>query len=132
MDKVVLHSVGDGVAITYPAGLTAEELVERLGGDAQVADAASLPGQEFRGAWRLTAAGIEVDLGEAKQIAHTVRRQRREEAFRPHDELIMKQIPGTDLAAVEAQRQKIRDHDAQVQAAIDAATTPDAIKEALQ
>ena len=43
----------------------------------------------------------------------------------------MKQIPGTDTTAVEAERQVIRDKYAVVQKQIDAAETPEDIKVAL-
>jgi len=74
---------------------------------------------------------ITIDMHKAKQLGHTMRRQQRAEAFAPLDELIEKQIPGHDLAEVEASRQKIRTRDALVQRLIDAASTPAEILEAL-
>lgn len=74
---------------------------------------------------------IIVNINKAKNIAHDMRRAARAEEFRPLDEAIMKQIPGTDVAAVEAQRQVVRDKYAVVQSQIDAATTPEAIKTVL-
>lgn len=64
---------------------------------------------------------ITINLPKAKTIAHEVRRQKRAEEFAPLDEVIMKQIPGTDVQAVEAQRQVIRDKYAEVQINIDSA-----------
>jgi hypothetical protein len=58
-----------------------------------------------------------------------MRRAARSEEFKPYDEAIAKQIPGTDGA--EIARQAIRDKYAAVQADIDAAATPDEIKAAL-
>lgn len=66
---------------------------------------------------------IIIDLSKAKIIAHSIRRARREAAFAPLDEAISLRIPGTDLDALEAQRQVIRDTDALEQIRIDAATT---------
>lgn len=66
---------------------------------------------------------IKIDLATAKAIAHDIRRARRADAFKPLDEAIAKRIPGTDLDALEAQRQVIRDADALEQIRIDAATT---------
>ena len=74
---------------------------------------------------------IIVNIDKAKTIAHDMRRAARAEEFKPHDEVIMKQIPGVDAQAAEAARQAIRDKYAVIQTNIDAATTPEEIKTAL-
>ena len=74
---------------------------------------------------------IIVNIDKAKDIGHEIRRAKRSEEFAPLDEQIMKQIPGTDTAAVEAERKAIRDKYAVVQTKIDAAQTPEEIKQAL-
>jgi len=74
---------------------------------------------------------ITINIDKAKNIAHDMRRAARAEEFKPHDEVIMKQIPGVDAQAAEAARQAIRDKYAAIQADIDAATTPEEIKAAL-
>lgn len=74
---------------------------------------------------------ITINIDKAKNIAHDMRRAARAEEFKPHDEVIMKQIPGVDAQQAEAARQAIRDKYAIIQAQIDAATTPDEIKAAL-
>jgi hypothetical protein len=61
-----------------------------------------------------------------------MRRAARAEEFKPLDEIIMKQIPGTDVQGVEAQRQAIRDKYTAMQSSIDAAATPEQIKAALE
>jgi hypothetical protein len=71
---------------------------------------------------------ITVNIDKAKVISHDKRRTARSAEFAPLDEVIMKQIPGTDAAAVEAERQAIREKYATVQADIDAATDADALK----
>lgn len=68
---------------------------------------------------------ITINLDKAKEISHNIRRQKRAEEFRPLDEVIMKQIPGTDVRTVEAQRQAIRDKYAEIQSTIDNTTDPD-------
>jgi hypothetical protein len=73
--------------------------------------------------------GLVIDIDKAKAIAHDMRRAARAEEFKPYDEAIAKQIPGTDGA--EEARQAIREKYAAVQADIDAAETPDEIKAAL-
>jgi hypothetical protein len=70
-------------------------------------------------------------MTKAKVIAHDIRRAARAEEFKPHDEVIMKQIPGIDAQAAEAARQAIREKYAVMQADIDAAATPDEIKQVL-
>jgi hypothetical protein len=64
---------------------------------------------------------IKIDLARSKAIAHDIRRRRRAEAFAPLDEAISKQIPGTDLQAVEAKRKAIRASDESLQNRIDSA-----------
>jgi len=74
---------------------------------------------------------ITINLDKAKLIAHNWRRAARAEEFKPHDDVIMKQIPGKDAQAAEAARQVIRDKYAALQAAMDATTTVDQLKELL-
>jgi hypothetical protein len=75
--------------------------------------------------------GIIVNLTKAKAIAHDMRRAARAEEFKPHDEVIMKQIPGIDAVAAEAARAAIRAKYSAMQDQIEAAATPDEIKVAL-
>jgi hypothetical protein len=74
---------------------------------------------------------ITININKAKIIAHDMRRAARAEEFKPHDDAIMKQIPGVDAQQAEATRQAIRDKYAAIQTQINAATTPDEIKAAL-
>lgn len=74
---------------------------------------------------------IVVNLDKAKAIGHDIRREERAKEFAPLDEQIMKQLPNTDVAAVEAERQAIREKYALIQQQIDSASTPEQIKEAL-
>jgi hypothetical protein len=73
--------------------------------------------------------GLVIDIDKAKAIGHDMRRAARAEEFKPYDEAIAKQIPGTNGA--EIARQAIRDKYADIQTSIDAAATPDEIKAAL-
>jgi len=74
---------------------------------------------------------IVINIDKAKTIGHDMRRAARSEEFKPFDEAIAKQIPNQSEGA-EAQRQIIREKYAAIQIAIDAATTPEEIKAALQ
>ena len=75
---------------------------------------------------------ITINLDKAKAIAHDKRRQLRAEEFAPYDEVIAKQIPGADAVAAEFERVQIREKYAFLQESIDLATTPEAIKAALE
>ena len=74
---------------------------------------------------------ITINIDKAKTIAHDKRREARAEEFKPHDEIIMKQIPGADSTAAEAARAVIRTKYSEMQTAIDSASTVDAIKAAM-
>jgi len=74
---------------------------------------------------------IGINLNKAKDIAHEARRAARAEEFKPHDEVIMKQIPGVDAQQAEAARQAIREKYAVLQAQMDAAQTADELKSLL-
>ncbi len=71
---------------------------------------------------------ITINLDKAKMIAHEKRRFARSEEFKPHDEVIMKQIPGNDLQQAEIARQAIREKYAEMQVAIELANSPEEIK----
>jgi len=70
---------------------------------------------------------IGINLNKAKDIAHDVRRAKRAEEFAPLD--IKATIPA-EATAAEAARQAVREKYADMQDAIDAATTPEEIKQA--
>ena len=74
---------------------------------------------------------IIISISKAKAIGHTIRRAARAAEFAPLDDLIAKKIPGTDAAAIEADRQAVRDKYALLQTQIDAAATADEIKAVL-
>jgi hypothetical protein len=71
---------------------------------------------------------IGIDINKAKEIAHDKRRFARAKEFAPHDEIIMKQIPGVDQQLAEAARQEIRNRYAALQIQMDAAQTPEELK----
>ena len=85
----------------------------------------------FRGAWVMGDCCIDHDLDKCKAIGHDKRRAARAEEFAPLDDVIAKQIPGVDAVKAEASRQVIRDKYSDIQDAIDAAETPNEIKDAL-
>lgn len=68
---------------------------------------------------------IKINIDKAKDIAHDIRRAKRAQEFAPLD--VKATIP-SEAAAAEAARQEVRAKYADMQAAIDAATTVDEIK----
>ena len=72
---------------------------------------------------------ITINITKAKNIAHDARRTSRSAEFAPLD--IKATIP-SEATAAEAARQVIRDKYAAMQTAIDAASTTDGIKTALE
>ena len=99
----------------------------------EIVSEADIPSDRyFRDAWVMGDCCVDHNIDKCKQIGHDKRRAARAEEFKPHDEVIMKQIPGADADAAEAARAAIRTKYEQVQTAIDAATTPDEIKAALE
>jgi len=134
MNRIIYQSQEGGVSVITPAESVEAAIKDVPAGTPyEIVEANEIPSDRFfRNAWALNGKRIEVDLPKAKAIAHEIRRQKREEEFKPLDAQIVKRIPGVDVDAVDAKRQRIRDKYAKVQVAIDAATTPDTIKEALK
>jgi hypothetical protein len=75
---------------------------------------------------------IVINLDKAKAIAHNARRAARAEEFAPFDKIVAAQIPGQSAEDAEAARANIRDKYAAMQTEIDAASTPDEIRAALE
>ena len=135
--KIIYTNNEGGVSVIHPTGeLSIEEVAAKdvpQGVAYEIVEDDAIPSDRtFRNAWVANGAAVEVDLDQAKEIGHTIRRQQRAEEFKPHDEVIMKQIPGQDMEAAEDAREEIRIKYAQVQEQIDAAATPDEIKAALE
>lgn len=123
----------DGVAIVIPTGeVPLEQLVEMVipaGTAYEIVDAADIPSDRtFRNAWKKNGTAVETDIPVAKEIAHEVRRADRTEKMKPLD--VEATIPAMAEEA-EAARQVVRDENAAVQIAIDAASDEAGIKAAI-
>ena len=105
-----------------PEGITDYSIVE---------DSVLPKDRQFRNAWRKDGTAIKEDLTESKKLAHKHRRSKRTKEFKPYDDIVMKQIPGSDTTEAEAERVKIRDKYATMQTSIDNASDVAAIKTAL-
>lgn len=100
--------------------------------DVQIVDESAIPkDRTFRNAWKAGVNCIEHDITKCKSIAHDRRRAKREDEFKPHDEVIAKQIPGKSVEDAEAARVVIRQKYADIQTAIDSAKTVEEIKASL-
>ena len=135
--RIIFQNAEGGVSVIIPTGeLPIEEVAKKdvpEGVPYEIVSTDAIPSDRtFRNAWTKGNGTVDVDLTKAKEIGHNKRRQKRAEEFTPYDEVIVKQIPGVDAVEAEAARQGIRAKYADVQAAIDAADTPDEIKAALE
>ena len=134
--KIIYQNESGGVSVIIPTGeLNIEEVAKKdvpAGVSYEIVEDDAIPSDRtFRDAWVMGDCCVDHDIDKCKQIGHDKRRAARDEEFKPHDEVIMKQIPGADADAAEAARAAIRTKYEQVQTAIDAATTPEDIKTAL-
>lgn len=134
MNRIIYTNDFGGVSVIIPTEsveLALKDVPE--GVPYEIISTSDLPSDRFfRNAWVKGSGKVDIGLPKAKEIGHQVRRQKRAEEFAPYDEVIAKQIPGNNAAQAEAARQAIRDKYATMQAAIDAAATPDEIKAALE
>jgi hypothetical protein len=134
MNRIIYQNETGGVAVIIPAEsveLALKDVPEGVHYEIVTTD--NIPSDRFfRNAWVKGTGKVDIDLDRARSVGHDIRRQKRAEEFQPFDEVIAKQIPGKDSAQAEEARQAIRDKYTEVQDAIDAASTPDEIKAALE
>jgi len=135
MKKIIYQNPDGTVSIVTPSGkVLIEDLPEKLGlTDYEIVEDEVLPtDRTFRNAWVKTEATVVEDLTKSKALGHDMRRSKRAEEFKPYDDLISKQIPGSDTDTAEASRATIRTKYATMQTSIDEATTTELIKTALK
>lgn len=130
---IIWKNENGGVSICHPSGeVEITDLVKQVvpeGVAHEVVDAASIPSDRtFRNAWDVSGKSITTGMVKAKDIAHTARRMDRDEKMKPLD--IKATIPA-EAKAAEAARQVIRDENAAMQTAIDAATNEAELKAAM-
>ena len=135
MTKIIYQNPDGGVSVVTPSGdVPIEDLPEKLGlTDYEIVEDVVIPtDRTFRNAWVKTGATVVEDLTKSKALGHDMRRRKRAEEFKPYDDLISKQIPGSDTDTAEASRATIRTKYATMQTSIDEATTTELIKTALK
>jgi hypothetical protein len=136
MPQVIIYTnESGGVSVCTPTGeVSIEEVkIKDTPENSIIVDQTSLPNEHgiFFNAWQLDEGVVSVNLNKSKTIAHGIRREARANEFKPHDEVIMKQIPGNDYTQAEAARAAIRDKYSKMQTAIDSAETIEEIKSVL-
>ena len=146
MRKILFTNIDGSLSVVHPVcntigeTLTTDAEIEQRAWDKLPVDAINpvfvdesvIPtDRTFRNAWEHGGDSVTQNITKAKNIAHDKRREARAEEFKPHDEIIMKQIPGADFTVAEAARAAIRTKYSTMQTAIDAASTVDAIKSAM-
>lgn len=127
--RIVFQNESGGVSVIVPApGATFEELVKAVppGVNYDLVDADLLSDRTFRDAWIKGAnGGVDHCIVKCKNIAHNKRRAKRAEEFAPLD--VQATVPALANKA-EQDRQVIRDKYADLQIAIDSATTVEELK----
>lgn len=135
--RIVFTNSEGGTSIIIPApGILIQDCMKDVPSDAldvEIIDVTDVPADRtFRNAWKRDTTPapqkIAIDMVKAKDITHSRRRAKRDVEFAPHDEIIMKQLPGKSDQQAEAARASIRQKYDSIQLQIDAVNTPDALK----
>tara|TARA_R100000329_G_C7603861_1_gene214189 strand:+ start:770 stop:1204 length:435 start_codon:yes stop_codon:yes gene_type:complete len=137
--NVIIWTEDDGqVSICHPISTyskSLDELAKKVvpsGKSYKIIKQADIPtDRTFRGAWVQDGDTAKEDVAKSKTIAHSTRREKREAEFKPHDDIIAKQIPGKSASDAETARAAIRTKYATMQTNIDNATDIAGIKTAL-
>ena len=135
MTKIVYENYAGNLSIVTPApGIDPSDLIGSVVPEDcrwEIVEDYVIPeDRTFREAWRWSdETGVREDLDLCKSVAHDIRRAKRSEEFRPHDELMAARIPDTDEEAVEAARQEIRERYEKIQADIDSTREVDDLRE---
>jgi hypothetical protein len=135
MQVIIFSNDSGGVSVCFPADQSNIEEVKNKDtpSGSIIVSLDSLPtfGDGFMDSWEIQGTSVIINLEKAKNIAHTIRRSRREDEFKPFDEIIAKQIPGLSFQEAETARQAVRDKYAVIQEQIDGSTSLNEIKIAL-
>jgi len=137
MAQVIIYTNDAGGASITKASTgwtgTLDELAKKLNlSNYEIVDESKVPTERtFRNAWVKGSGVVTEDVTKSKALAHNTRREKRAEEFKPYDETISLNIPGTDTSAAETSRAAIRTKYATMQTNIDNATDIAGIKTAL-
>ena len=134
MAKKIIYSNSDGtVSIITPTGDIEKAKKDVPSGVSyEIIEDSKLPNDRtFRNAWIKGSGEVTEDLTKSKALAHVQRREKRAAEFKPHDEVISLQVPGSNTSGAETARAGIRTKYATMQTNIDNATNIAGIKTAL-
>ena len=133
MTKIIYSNSDGTVSIITPIGDIERAKQDVPSGTAyEVVEDDKLPtDRTFRNAWVKGSGVVTEDVTKAKAIAHDTRRLKRAAEFKPHDDVIALNIPGSDTSGAETARAAIRTKYATMQTNIDAASDIAGIKTAL-
>lgn len=131
--RILVKNYDGTVAIVIPApGFTVQDCIKDVpaGVPHEIVDTVAIPADRtFRNAWKHDPVKkVDVDMVKAKDITHARRRAKRDVEMAPHDEIIMKQIPGKSAVQAEAARAAIRAKYDTIQINVDACSTADELK----
>jgi cation transport regulator ChaB len=131
MKIILFENKRGGVSIISPS-VNAELAIKDVPENVRykiIENNSNIEDQLFMDAWEYSDdKDFNINLEKAIVIAHIKRREARSKEFKPFDEIISNQIPGTDSADAEGERQKIRDKYAIIQINIDKAGNVDDLK----
>lgn len=130
---------GEILSKKYPLNVLLERVAKRHGEQVKKRSVMlrkdQLPSGKWRPAWEFDPTikhpTLRVNLAKAKIHAHDRRRKIREFEMKPYDDIVAKQIPGTEGQAAEAERAKLRKKYDDAQTAIDNATTLEELETAI-
>jgi len=131
MSRIVYQQTDGTIAIIVPSGNVNDAIKDVPAATSyEIVEDSDIPtDRTFRNAWEhdvsLAPEKVKTDMPKAKVLGHDIRRNARNELFKPLD--IEATIPAVSAAA-EVSRQAIRDSDAIVQTDIDAAADEAALK----
>jgi len=139
--KVLTYQHGDELRVVIPnyqAGYTVESIRAANPPEAVEVDSDALPSRVLRNSWKLENGAVTIDLPKAKEIAHEIRRAKRDEYMKANLELISKDAMGIPLKSGESAAQAKQDNaqykstvDDVMQLAIDNATNESEILSAI-
>jgi hypothetical protein len=124
--RIIVKNTDGSIGIIIPTGeISIEDVVKKdvpKGLTAEIVSVNKIPADRtFRNGWKFDKVKkIGFDITKCKEITHDRRRVARGLEFAPHDDVIMRQIPGADNAAAETARAVIRGKYDDIQVAIDA------------
>lgn len=134
MSKIIYTNSDGIVSIITPAGDINDAIKDVPSGVSyEIVDDNKIPtDRTFRNAWVKGSGVVTEDVDRAREIAHQTRREKRAAEFKPNDDIIALNIPGTDIKAAEDSRSQTRWKYKVMQDNLDRSKTISELKTALE